>query len=116
MNKVQIANMGVEGGGITIYGSQSEGVWSFWTEGTSMDLDENDDEIWRSWSSEPVSSLDLVVPKDWLMFHPSKIHPEFVAWFGNAYERARASLPEDLRRSQREHRHERWSEMLGLPR
>jgi len=29
--------MRVEGGGITIYGSQSEGVWSFWTEGTPME-------------------------------------------------------------------------------
>jgi hypothetical protein len=79
-------------------------------------LDENDNEISRSWSSEPVSSLDLVVPKDWLMFHPAEVHPEFLAWFRDAYEQARASLPEDLRRSQDEHRHKRWSEILGSPR
>ena len=102
MDKVLIAEMGVEGGGITIFGRKSEGVWSFWTEGTSMDLDENDDEVWRSWSSEPVSSLDLVLPKDWLMFYPLKIHPEFVDWFREAYEKARASLPEDHRRYQDE--------------
>ena len=61
VDKVLMAEMGVEGGGITIYGSQLEGVWSFWTEGNSMELDDNDHEVWRSWSSEPVSSLDLVV-------------------------------------------------------
>jgi hypothetical protein len=68
--------MGVEGGGTTIFGTQAEGVWSFWTQGTSMNLDENDDEVWRSWSSEPESSLDLVVPHDWPVFYPSKIHPD----------------------------------------
>ena len=47
MDKVAIVEMGVEGGGITIYGSQSDGVWSFWTEGSSMDLDDNDEEVWR---------------------------------------------------------------------
>jgi hypothetical protein len=114
MDKVIIADMGVEGGGITIYGGQSEGVWSFWTEGTSMDLDENDDEIWRSWSSEPVSSLDLLLPKEWPLFHPSKIHPDFVSWFREAYEKARATLPEHLRRSQDEHRHERWLKVFGV--
>ena len=116
MDKVLIAEIGVEGGGITIYGSQSNGVWSFWTEGTSMDMDENDDEVWRSWSSEPVSSLDLVVPHDWPMFHPSKIHPDFVKWFREAYERARSMLPEDQLRYQNNHCHGRWLEVLGMPR
>ena len=59
MDKVLIADIGVEGGGVTIFGKMSESVWSFWTEGTSMDLDENDDEVWRSWSSEPVSGCSL---------------------------------------------------------
>jgi hypothetical protein len=116
MDKVIVADIGVEGGGITIYGGQSEGVWSFWTDGTSMDLDEKDNEKWHSWSSKPVSSLDLVVPKDWPMFYPSKIHPEFVPWFRDAYEKARASLPEDQRRYHDNHRHWRWSEVLGMPR
>ena len=48
MDKVLIADIGVEGGGTMIYGRQLQGVWSFWTEGTSMDLDENDDEVLRS--------------------------------------------------------------------
>jgi 16S rRNA (cytosine1402-N4)-methyltransferase len=104
VDKVLIADIGVEGGGTTIYGRHSEGVWSFWTEGTSMDLDENDDEVWRSWSSEPVSSLDLVLPDEWHRFYPVKIHPDFLEWFREAYEKARSTLPEDQRRYHDEHR------------
>jgi hypothetical protein len=116
MDKVLIADFGVEGGGITIYGGQSDGVWSFWTEGSSMDLDENDDMVNRSWTSEPVNSLDLVVPKDWPIFYPSKIHPDFVDWFRTNYDPTRESLPEDQRRYQEKHPHRQWSEILGLPR
>src|SRR3954447_5803984 len=95
--KLVVARIGVEGGGSTIYGRQSDAGWSFWTEGTSMDLDENDDEVWRSWSSEPVTRLDLLLPKDWPIFYPLEIHPGFLAWFRQAYEKARASLSPDLR-------------------
>ena len=116
MDKVLIAALLVEGGGIMIYGSQSHGVWSFWIEGSSMDLDENDDEVWRSWSSEPVSNLDLVVPKDWPNFSPSNIHPEFAGWFREAYEKARGTLPEDQRRDHDGHRRGRVAEALGMPR
>jgi len=116
MDKLLIADIGVEGGGVQIFGKKSNSVWSFWSGGTSMDLDENEDEVWRSWSSKPVSSLDLVLPKDWVLFHPVEIHPDFLDWFRAAYDKGRASLPEDQRRYQDEHRHERWSEVLSLPR
>jgi hypothetical protein len=107
--------MGVEGGGITIYGSQSNGVWSFWTEGSSMYLDDNDDEAWQSWTSEPVNSLDLVLPKDWPIFYPSEIHPDLVDWYRANYYTVKASMPEHERRSQEKHWHGCWSEALGLP-
>ena len=116
MNKILIADIGVEGGGTTIFGSQTGGIWSYWTEGTSMDLDDNDDEVWRSWSSVPVSSLDLVVPAEWPMFYPSKIHPDFLEWFRANYAKARASMSQDERRSQESHRHGHWQELLGLAR
>jgi hypothetical protein len=115
MDKVIIARMGVEGGGITVYGSQSNGVWSFWTEGSSMCLDDNDDEAWQSWTSEPVKKLDLVLPKDWPIFYPVTIDREFVEWFRTNYEAARASMHEDQRRYQEQHPHRRWSEVLSVP-
>jgi hypothetical protein len=116
MNRVLIAAMGVEGGGVTIYRSHSQGVWKFWTEGTLIDLDENEDEVWSSWSSNPVSRLDDVLPKQWPVFHPVKIHPDFLDWFRAEYDKVRTSLFGDQRRYQEEHRHARWLEILGIPR
>jgi hypothetical protein len=42
MDNVVIVKMGVEGGGVTIYGRQTDGIWSLWNEGVSMYFDEND--------------------------------------------------------------------------
>jgi hypothetical protein len=116
VDKVVVADIGVEGGGATIYGTQRDGIWSSWQEGTSMDLDENDDEIWRTWSSEPVSSLELVLPNDWHRFYPVEIHADFLEWFRGAYNKARASMPRDQRRYHDRHQHLRWLEVLKLPR
>jgi hypothetical protein len=114
MDKIVIADIGVEGGGTTIYGARSQGVWSFWTEGTSIDLDEDDHEVWRSWSTEPVSSLELLVPNDWPMYYPSAIHPEFLGWFRDHYEKAQATLSENQCRYQLTHRHRKWLRVLDL--
>ena len=114
MEKVLIAGIGVEGGGAEIYGTHSDGVWTFWTKGTSIDLDENDDEVWHSWSSEPVTNLDLVVPKDWTLFHPIEVHSDFVEWFRENYDEAVLNLPEEQRRYQEKHRHGRWLNVLGM--
>ncbi len=48
MDKVHIASIGMEGGGVTVFGKKSESARLFWTEGTSIDLDENDEEVWRA--------------------------------------------------------------------
>jgi hypothetical protein len=55
------------------------------------------------------------MPEDWLMFYPSKIHPDFVAWFRANYDKAQASQPEDQQRYQDKHRHGRWLNVLSLP-
>jgi len=112
-DKVLVAKMGVEGGGLSIYGKRSDGAWSFWKEGTSMYLDENDDDVWRSWSSDPVADLDLVLPKELPMFYPQAIHPEFLAWFRDAYEKARSRLSPEMRVYQEDHRHGQWLWLLG---
>jgi len=44
MDQITVANLGVEGGRLAIYGNQAGGPWSFWTKGNPMALDENDDE------------------------------------------------------------------------
>jgi hypothetical protein len=46
-----------------------------------MDLDENDDEVRRSWWCGPVAELHLVLPGEWPLLYPMAIHPEFRTWF-----------------------------------
>ena len=91
MDNVVIVNMGFEGGGVTIYGRQTDGVWSLWNEGVSMYFDENDEENWRCWSSDPVSELSELLPKEWWQMSPTKVHPEFVAPLRREYERFRSA-------------------------
>ena len=79
MDKIIIARMGVEGGGATIFGARADGVWLFWQKGSSINFDDNDDEVWRSWSSDPVSELSAALPDRWWQMCPIKVHPEFVA-------------------------------------
>ena len=59
MDKITVAQLEMEGDWLTIYGKQAGVSWSFWTEGTSMGMDENDDEEWRSWTTEPVAGPEL---------------------------------------------------------
>ena len=59
VDKETVLELGVEGGGATIFRTRSDtGEWHFHVEGSSMYLDENDDEVWRSWSCEPVRSIE----------------------------------------------------------
>ena len=108
MDKVIIAEMGVEGGGVTIYGRQVDGVWSFWQEGSSMDLDENDDEVWRDWSSDPVTDLLAALPGEWWTMYPTEVHLAFVAEFRGGYERCCGTEDGHASRFQ----HGRWAELL----
>ena len=114
MEKVRVAELGMEGGGCSIYGRQAEGSWSFWREGSSLDLDEDDEEVVRSWTSEPVPDLGLAVPKEWPLYHVLNIHPEFVAWFRDNYEAAKDSLGPSLGEMQGKSTHRRWAKGLGL--
>jgi len=81
--KEMVLELGVEGGGATIYRTAvaSDG-WQFHVEGSSMFLDENDDEDWRSWTSEPVPTIrdalrSIADDGSWVFFHPISIHPEY---------------------------------------
>jgi hypothetical protein len=62
MVKVLVAKLGVEGGGLSIYRREDDGSCAFRAEGSSWGFDEQDDEVVRSWSSEPLADLGLVVP------------------------------------------------------
>lgn len=75
-----IVDIGFEGGGFELYGRKINDVWEFWKEGSYMDFDENDDEIWREHKSEVVQGWDeamKLLGDDWTVGYPIKIHPEF---------------------------------------
>ena len=68
-------------------GRKSEGAWLSWTEGNSIDLDENDDENRTLRSSSQMNDLELVLPRDWPVFGPLQIHLYFLKWFRAASRR-----------------------------
>jgi len=111
MEKVVIVGMGVEGGGETVYGRKSNGVWSFWQEGSSMYLDDNDDEAWRSWTADPVPELSLALPEEWFMMYPTEVHPDFVPQLRREYERCCGDQPSNRRAGR--WKQERWQELLS---
>jgi len=113
VEKAKIVSLGVEGGGATIYGWQVDGVWWFQQEGSSMYLNENDDEAWGSWSQPPVTDLAQALPDGWCRMTPSQMHPEFVAWFREQYEAERATLSADERTAQERFTHRHWQSYLA---
>src|SRR6185295_10957154 len=99
VEKQLVLELGVEGGGATIFRTRSDtGEWQFHVEGSSMYLDENDGEVWRSWSSEPVPRIEealreLTDNSSWVYFNPAAIHPEYRVVMSKLVRAAVAKLP-----------------------
>ncbi len=111
-DRVVVAELGVEGGGVTILGTRVSGAWRFWQEGSSLGLDEDDVDYWRSWASEQAKELADVVPSEWPLMFPIVVHPDFVEWFRGHYQAARAGLQDGLRDYQAEHQNRRWQKVF----
>ena len=83
--KELVLELGVEGGGATVYRTpRASGGWQFHVEGTSMFLDDNDEEGWRSWTSDPVPTIQdalrsIAEDGSWVLYHPRSVHPEYRA-------------------------------------
>lgn len=78
-----VFKLGFEGGGleVTRYRTADRKVY-FRTTGTSMTLDENDDEAWVDWEDEPVASFEgtlaeLRLGTDILCITPLFVDPDF---------------------------------------
>jgi hypothetical protein len=113
VEKVIVARLGLEGGGVTIFGRVVEGPLVFWQAGTSIAMDADDNEEWREWESDSSINLSAVVPGNWPLMSPREIHPAFVPWFRRHYDAARASLRDDLRAYQAGSRDREWRRVFG---
>jgi hypothetical protein len=112
-DKELVLDLGVEGGGATIFRTPfASGGWQFHVEGSSMYLDENDDEDWRGWSSKPVLSIEDAVRSisndgGWLFFYPISIHPDYRPAVWELVQATAGKLPNE-RRSMWKHRRADW--------
>jgi len=87
-DKELVLELGVEGGGATIYRTPiAPGGWQYHVEGSSIYMDENDDEGWRSWTGEPLPTIQdalrsVAEDGSWVFFYPISVHSEYrnVVW------------------------------------
>lgn len=79
MPKIEIVRIGTEGGGGTLFRDDESGSAVFWFKGSQMGLDENDDEMWIPWLTQPSDSLAAALPRNWQIFIMRDIHPDYAA-------------------------------------
>jgi hypothetical protein len=99
--KEVVLEMGVEGGGVTIFRTPADSGWLLYVEGSSMFLDDNDEEDWRSSATGPVNTIDEAlrsVSKDgsWVIYYPISVHPEYGKTVWELAQLAARTLPEHL--------------------
>lgn len=81
--KELVLSIGCEGGGAEVYRTAlASGGFQFQVEGSSMFLDDNDEEGWRRWESEPVETIQAALRSisadgSWIYFSPIMVHPEY---------------------------------------
>jgi len=91
--KELVLEVGCEGGGGEIFRVWSnDEKWTFFSTGSSMYLDDNDDEAWKEWRSDPseslIEALNEFISGDQLMFfHPVFVHPEYRSSVKNYLEK-----------------------------
>jgi hypothetical protein len=117
--KEVVLELGVEGGGATISRTRlSNGEWQFHVEGSSMFLDDNDDETWRSWQAEPVANLMAAIQSigegdSWVWYMPIRVLPDYRHAVWEAAQQLACELPERLRRLWMDRKAEWQSHSLG---
>lgn len=86
-NPILVAHLCDESGSLCVWSRLCDGVWVFWQEGSSVYLDVNDEEAWRSFTTDQVSDFSRALPEHWYRLLADEIHPDFVTRFRREYER-----------------------------
>jgi len=115
---IEILSLGLEGGGCEIMGRRGPEGWTFWQTGTSIDIDLDDNEVWRSFETEPVPTLAEALPAEWWLMYPLNVHEDFVEQVRGEYERTEPLRLKRRRQGSgfREHLDSvsaEWRELLG---
>lgn len=78
--KEAVLEIACEGGGAELFRFKADdGKWRFFTSGSSISLDENDDEEWISWENEPVESIAEAIESFKLGYQIFIFHPLFIS-------------------------------------
>ena len=109
-----VLQLGVEGGGATVFRTPfGSGGWQFHVEGSSMFLDENDDEDWRSWQSQRFPNIEDAVRSisadgEWVVFYPISVHPDYRSAVWELVQQTVRNLPNEKKHFWEDRRRERW--------
>lgn len=109
---IKVVRLGAEGGGAEIMATVKKGVWSFWQEGSFMDFDKDDNEIWRKFKTDPVGSIGEVIEDEWWFYYPRDPHPAFVPSLRDWYQDAFEKLSETDKQKHSEFQAREWQEMF----
>lgn len=114
-SKEVVVELAAEGGGETIFRRQTENGWVYWSDGNSMDIDEDDVDYVRSWHSPETGNFSDLLPSIWPYLSALQIHPEWRDWFREAYYSFLKGLDEkELKEYERfGSRKERWTDLIG---
>ena len=108
-----VLDLGVEGGGLTIYRARSEaGTWVYYKRTSSIWFDDDDNEAWQYRASEPAPSFEELLGTEWAWFTPISVHPEYrQSVWDLVQDRARVLEDEELRMWDR--KKHRWQALCG---
>lgn len=113
-DKEMVLDLGVEGGGATVFRKPlGSSGWQFVVGGSSMDMDENDDDTWRFWESEPFVRIEDAVRSitrddEWVLFWPMMVHSEYQEIVWKLVQETAQNLPDEQKDRWDDRRRWRW--------
>ncbi len=114
-----ILEIAAEGAGATFARTRRDtGEWAYFATGTTIDLDSDDIDYWRSWESCFFPSLEESLSSfskdgDWILLTPLAVHPEFRQFIWELAQRIAMSLPEHKARHWRNSSAQRWRRLCN---
>ena len=93
-----VVELATEGGGETIFRCRSRNGWVYWSDGSTIDMDEDDVDFVRDWHCSETEDFFVLLPSFWPHLSPLQIHPEWRDWFWKSYGAFLMGLDEGARK------------------